>query len=172
LLGEISGKKIDVNSTILDELLFNCHQISTSGYIKKKQFLKILEQLNITDPLIVETLINTFDPRKASRIDAREFICGLATIASDIDNNYKLSLLFKCYDWDSSGTLNESEILKLLQSVSKVFKRRKLKLLPLLKKLFDGKPTINEEEFINKVLKCKELSWLIKPVQINNDQLH
>jgi len=99
--------------------------MSRSGYIKKKQFIQILEQLNISDPLIIETLVSTFDPQKTGRFDSREFICGLATLSSNIDNNYKLSLLFKCYDWEGSGNLGESEILKLLQTVMKTQKKKK-----------------------------------------------
>jgi len=121
-----------------------------------------LGDLNISDPLIIETLVSTFDPQKTDKIDSREFITGLAMILPD--NKSKLSILFKCYDWKKSGNLVESDVLKLLQACLKT-QKQSINLVPLLRKLFSNdNKTIKEEEFIKGVLLQEDFNWLIKPI--------
>lgn len=156
-------KKITVNLKELTKLLEKCHEISSSGFISKQEFLKLLESIKITDPFVIETLVSTFDPLKSDKIDSREFISGLTIISPNPDFKSKLSLLFKCYDWDKTGTLTEAETLKLLQSGLKT-QRKEINLLPLLRKLYSAeKKSISEDDFVKSILQhADDFNWLIK----------
>ncbi|KCZ75323.1 hypothetical protein H311_03701 [Anncaliia algerae PRA109] len=90
----------------------------------------------------------------------KDLLVDLQNFVKGIDMNYKLSFLFKIYDYNKNGEITNAELFKLLEAITGSKDVRSLQNLvdKVFLKLDEFKHTMNEEEFLKIVnIKNKNL---------------
>lgn len=80
------------------------------GMITKDEFLSEMTQLHGQTQLFWETVYALLDEDKIGKVSFHEFITGMTLLESNSDLDKKLELIFKLYDQDQNGRLEDNEL--------------------------------------------------------------
>jgi len=109
--------------------------------VSREDMIRILKQEVVTE--LAERIVNCFDKNKDGAIDVREFLLMMSATRSD-DPAQTARGLFKIYDKDDSGELDESELIECMTLFAR---SRIIQILNKLKMEAASDPSIAVEEF-------------------------
>jgi len=84
----------------------------SSGKLSLQELLSLPELRN--NPL-VRRVTDVFDKDGSGDVDFMEFLQGLSTFGSNVDNTEKLRFAFQIYDIDGDGFISREELFTVLQ---------------------------------------------------------
>ena len=118
-----------------------------SGMVDINEFCRLLR---VERSPFVERLFSMFDSDRTGLIDLKEFVVGLSNVGTEAREN-KVKFAFQVFDLDGSGSIDSSELRKIVKATNMASEKQLNRKVEWLMKQCDtdGDGQISFDEFVN-----------------------